>query len=292
MAVLEKCDDCEMNIFLPLIFLSFILMYFCLFLQSKEREALDALKINVSSPQLLVSSESQPPEIAEKDQEETERKHETTWEQRYEKLWVEVEKKDTKSQYMNVAAELKEMFGEIEQKLPKMFEQSHEEGAVEEEYKQHPEASECVCENSSDNKEELVQPTARKRNVRLLTILEQRESDLEDASFEDDYVRDQDLGQRSLDTSQTTDNHHIVSAHDINDSTNIGKNKEQCRSACKRHIEADFVKNPDNYKEANTLLLVNEPVYESKPDEFFFNSDEEVEEGLHSSVIKVGDMLG
>ncbi|XP_041966143.1 ankyrin repeat domain-containing protein 26 [Alosa sapidissima] len=35
------------------------------------------------------------------------------WEKNYEKIWVEFEKRETKSQYKNVAAELKEMFGEL-----------------------------------------------------------------------------------------------------------------------------------------------------------------------------------
>ncbi|XP_039617341.1 ankyrin repeat domain-containing protein 26 isoform X2 [Polypterus senegalus] len=42
------------------------------------------------------------------------------WEERYEKIWVEKEKREVKSQYRNVTAELKEKFGEIALKQPEV----------------------------------------------------------------------------------------------------------------------------------------------------------------------------
>ncbi|XP_051791868.1 ankyrin repeat domain-containing protein 26 isoform X2 [Erpetoichthys calabaricus] len=42
------------------------------------------------------------------------------WEKRYEKIWVEREKREVKSQYRNVTAELKEKFGEIALKQPEV----------------------------------------------------------------------------------------------------------------------------------------------------------------------------
>lgn len=91
------------------------------------------------------------------------------WEKRYEKLWVEVEKRHVKSNYKNVACELKEKFGELFRPGPP---------AEREEKRDEP------AEDSSDDEEEgevIVRPTARARSSVLLTIPEQRESGLEDS---------------------------------------------------------------------------------------------------------------
>lgn len=66
--------------------------------------------------QFGVSNQCHVPEVAsqivgeEEDQQDTE---DASWEKNYEKIWVEFEKRETKSQYKNVAAELKGMFGEL-----------------------------------------------------------------------------------------------------------------------------------------------------------------------------------
>lgn len=93
------------------------------------------------------------------------------WEKRYEKLWVEVEKRQVKSNYKNVACELKEKFGELLRPgSPKQ----------EDEERDEPE------EDSSDEEGEvIVRPTARARSTVLLTIPEQRESGLEDSESPD-----------------------------------------------------------------------------------------------------------
>ncbi|KAM9352318.1 ankyrin repeat domain-containing protein 26 [Symphorus nematophorus] len=95
------------------------------------------------------------------------------WEKRYEKLWVEVEKKEAKSTFMNVASELKEKFGEVlKSRCPAKDVTEEEQASGEEE--------------SSDEEEGevIVRPTARARSTVLLTIPEQRESGLEDSVTE------------------------------------------------------------------------------------------------------------
>ncbi|XP_059190740.1 ankyrin repeat domain-containing protein 26 isoform X1 [Centropristis striata] len=99
------------------------------------------------------------------------------WENRYEKLWVEVEKREVKSTFKNVAGELKERFGEL-LKSRCSAEDSTEEQAMAE--------SVSAGEESSDEEEGevIVRPMARARSTVLLTIPEQRESGLEDSATE------------------------------------------------------------------------------------------------------------
>ncbi|XP_054865214.1 titin homolog isoform X3 [Amphiprion ocellaris] len=95
------------------------------------------------------------------------------WEKRYEKIWVEVEKREVKSTFKNVAGELKEKFGEL-------FKSRHPaENITEEE-------TTSAEEESSDEEEGeiIVRPMARARSTVLLTIPEQRESGLEDSAAE------------------------------------------------------------------------------------------------------------
>lgn len=91
------------------------------------------------------------------------------WEKRYEKLWVEVEKRHVKSNYKNVACELKEKFGELLRSAPPAEEEEQEQDEP--------------GEDSSDEEEGevIVRPTARARSSILLTIPEQMESGLEDS---------------------------------------------------------------------------------------------------------------
>lgn len=99
------------------------------------------------------------------------------WEKRYEKLWVEVEKREVKSNYKNVACELKEKFGELLQPVTP---------SEEDQERDEPE------EDSSDEEEGevIVRPTARARSTVLLTIPEQRESGLEDSESLDRSTRE------------------------------------------------------------------------------------------------------
>ncbi|XP_013863484.1 ankyrin repeat domain-containing protein 26 isoform X2 [Austrofundulus limnaeus] len=105
------------------------------------------------------------------------------WEKRYEKLWVEVEKKEIKSTFKNVAGELKEKFGEL-YKSRQETENTIEEATP---------ALTSAEEDSSDEEEGgevIVQPAARARSTVLLTIPEQSESGQEDSAAEspDDSV--------------------------------------------------------------------------------------------------------
>ncbi|XP_035988419.1 ankyrin repeat domain-containing protein 26 isoform X3 [Fundulus heteroclitus] len=101
---------------------------------------------------------------------------EPPWENRYEKLWVEVEKREVKSTYKSVAAELKERFGELS-------ESGRPAGDPPEDATP---ASSSADEESSDEGEGevIVRPAARARSAVLLTIPEQRESGQEESVAE------------------------------------------------------------------------------------------------------------
>lgn len=123
----------------------------------------------------LVTSDSKQPEDDLRDEPGSVAAATTVpWENRYEKLWVEVEKRQVKSNYKNVACELKEKFGEL-LRPGASAEEDEEPGEPE--------------EDSSDDEEEegqvIVRPTARARSTVLLSIPEQRESGLEDSESPD-----------------------------------------------------------------------------------------------------------
>ncbi|KAF0040587.1 hypothetical protein F2P81_006485 [Scophthalmus maximus] len=100
------------------------------------------------------------------------------WEKRYEKLWVEVEKREVKSTFKNVAGELKEKFGELlESRCPA-------EDVAGEEQATADSTSEEEASSDEDEGEIIVRPAARARSTVLLTIPEQRESGLEDSMTE------------------------------------------------------------------------------------------------------------
>ncbi|XP_047246164.1 ankyrin repeat domain-containing protein 26 isoform X2 [Girardinichthys multiradiatus] len=100
----------------------------------------------------------------------------TPWEQRYEKLWVEVEKKEVKSTFKSVAGELKERFGELF-KSRRLAENPTEDATP---------TSSSADEDSSDEEEGevIARPAARARSTVLLTIPEQRESGQEESVAE------------------------------------------------------------------------------------------------------------
>ncbi|XP_008282227.1 ankyrin repeat domain-containing protein 26 [Stegastes partitus] len=95
------------------------------------------------------------------------------WENRYEKLWVEVEKREVKSTFKNVAGELKEKFGELlKSRHPEEINTEEQASSAEEE------------SSDEEDGEIIVRPMARARSTVLLTIPEQRESGLEDSAGE------------------------------------------------------------------------------------------------------------
>ncbi|XP_062245647.1 ankyrin repeat domain-containing protein 26 [Platichthys flesus] len=100
------------------------------------------------------------------------------WEKRYEKLWVEVEKREVKSTFKNVAGELKEKFGELFNSGCSAEDDAEEEHATAESTSAEEESSD------EDEGEIILRPAARARSTILLTIPEQRESGLEDSPTE------------------------------------------------------------------------------------------------------------
>uniref|UniRef100_A0A3Q3JZ13 CCDC144C-like coiled-coil domain-containing protein n=1 Tax=Monopterus albus TaxID=43700 RepID=A0A3Q3JZ13_MONAL len=100
------------------------------------------------------------------------------WEKRYEKLWVEVEKREVKSTFKNVAGELKEKFGELSKS------RHPAEDIIEEKQATVEHTSTEEQSSDEDEGEIIVRPTARARSIVLNTIPEQRESGLEDSVTE------------------------------------------------------------------------------------------------------------
>lgn len=278
---------------------------------SKERQTLDALEIDVSSPYQLAPSESQTTEVGENEEDKEKQEdventsfHETTWEQRYEKIWVEIEKKETKSQYKNVTAELKERFGEIEQKAQSETAQDQEAKEEKEEGNENIKKDVPVGaseEDSSEDEEELiVRPTTRARSVQLLPIPEQRESGQEESYSEDlpnnDFAKHKDIQQHSLETlnetaHETLSSSYQRSGYSADAFSNISENIENLRLAHSGDLETSFAMNQESSQEAgiSPLHLVGEPrILPSIPDAVSCNSEELVEEGLQRSINEVG----
>ncbi|XP_017340864.1 ankyrin repeat domain-containing protein 26 isoform X1 [Ictalurus punctatus] len=281
----------------------------------EERQTLDALEIDVSSPYQLAPSESQTTEVGENEEDKEKQEdventsfHETTWEQRYEKIWVEIEKKETKSQYKNVTAELKERFGEIEQKAQSETAQDQEAKEEKEEGNENIKKDVPVGaseEDSIEDEEELiVRPTTRARSVRLLPIPEQRESGQEESYSEDlpnnDFAKHKDIQQHSLETlnetaHETLSSSYQRSGYSADAFSNISENIENLRLAHSGDLETSFAMNQESSQEAgiSPLHLVGEPrILPSIPDAVSCNSEELVEEGLQRSINEAGVMRG
>ncbi|XP_068169266.1 ankyrin repeat domain-containing protein 26-like isoform X10 [Antennarius striatus] len=153
--------------------------------QRKEKnQAVDSCELNQNSPEPSdhVDSDGGEKDHDVRDPHGLEEGGETCdspqWEKRYEKLWVEVEKREVKSTFRNVAGELKEKFGELVE--------SRSAGEYLQEEQQAVAESTSADEESSDEDEGevIVRPTARARTAVLLTIPEQRESGPEDSVTE------------------------------------------------------------------------------------------------------------
>ncbi|KAM3870152.1 LOW QUALITY PROTEIN: ankyrin repeat domain-containing protein 26 [Diretmus argenteus] len=151
--------------------------------QQKEKDdALHTSDLDLNKPHHsdLVASES-----GEKDDELSDQQspkggdeagEDIPWKKSYEKLWVEVEKREVKKTYRNVTEELKEKFGELIQ--------SNRSTAEDDTDEEQAQAESPSVKEASSNEEEgqpIVRPTARARTTVLLTIPEQRESGLEDS---------------------------------------------------------------------------------------------------------------
>lgn len=149
---------------------------------SKEKDdSVDSCELDINNPcpSGHVGSESEEKDTDIRDERSTEEGEvgvDIPWEKRYEKLWVEVEKREVKSNFRNVAGELKEKFGELLESRCPIKDITEKEQAM---------ADSSSAEESSDEEGEvIVRPTARARSTVLLTIPEQRESGLDDSVTE------------------------------------------------------------------------------------------------------------
>ncbi|MGH0140368.1 UNVERIFIED_CONTAM: hypothetical protein FKN15_042109 [Acipenser sinensis] len=95
------------------------------------------------------------------------------WEERYEKIWVENEKREVKSYYKDVAAELKKRFGEI------CLKQSSEKSSISMHLR-----VDLNNEDDSSDEDEIVYQMAKTQSGILQPIPEQKESSLEDSITE------------------------------------------------------------------------------------------------------------
>ncbi|XP_058841817.1 ankyrin repeat domain-containing protein 26-like isoform X2 [Acipenser ruthenus] len=95
------------------------------------------------------------------------------WEERYEKIWVENEKREVKSHYKDVAAELKKKFGEI------CLKQSSEPSSISTHLR-----VDLNNEDDSSDEDEIVYQMAKTQSGILQPIPEQKESSLEDSITE------------------------------------------------------------------------------------------------------------
>ncbi|XP_060742708.1 ankyrin repeat domain-containing protein 26 [Tachysurus vachellii] len=264
----------------------------------EERKTVEALEVGLSSPCQLHPSESQTP-VVEKD-EENPSFNENTWEQRYEKIWVEIEKKETKSQYRNVTAELKERFGEMEK-------EQRENAQDKEANKEKEEANEDIIkdsdiqgaseEDSSEEEEELmVRPTTVAKRVRLLTIPEQRESGQEESYSEgppnNDFAKHKNIQKHSSETLNKTaeeseSSSYQRSGYNTESFPILSENKE----ASKCNLKTPFTTNQESYQDAGISPLQlsgNANVLPCRSDAASCNSDELVEEGLQRSITESG----
>ncbi|CAK6950959.1 ankyrin repeat domain-containing protein 26 [Scomber scombrus] len=153
--------------------------------QQKEKDdALFTYELNVDNPcpSGHMGSDCEEKDNEFRDHHSPEDRGEVPWEKRYEKLWVEVEKREVKSTFKNVAGELKEKFGEMVKSGCTAEDVTEEEQATAE--------SSSAEEDSSDEEEGevIIRPTARARGTVLLTIPEQRESGLEDSESADNSL--------------------------------------------------------------------------------------------------------
>lgn len=268
-----------------------LLVFFCPILQSKAQET----SVDVCSPCNHDPSDLQAFPEEEEEEEERINASDIPWEERYEKIWVESEKKETKSQYKNVTAELKERFGELEHK--ELDDDDVEDGnqAKEDEEVDAPEEKEADVEESSEEEDEpIVRPTARARTAVLLPIPEQRESGLEDSQSEeppDNVQRATSVEISDADPYQ--DSHQFTSdnkAHSSSSEEDLSAGSTKAKK-CPTELE----KNVDTKEEGRhrtTLLAASEPDVQPKILDVPSSDSDEVEEGLWRSRYEVGHQSG
>lgn len=192
-------------------------------MQTKARKTLPASSVDVCSPYNLDPSDLR----ASPEEEERMNASDPPWEERYEKIWVESEKKETKSQYKNVTAELKERFGELETgDLLEKDEEDGKEAKGDKEVDTSEEEEADVEDSSEDEDEPIVRPTARARSAILLPIPEQRESGLEDSQYEEPP----EGVQRAVSVEISDDLHQDNLSNDLHHPTISRNNRVDCSS--------------------------------------------------------------
>lgn len=110
---------------------------------TKDTDALNASHFGISSKC------HGPPVVSQTagEEENLQGVNDAPWKKNYEKIWVEIEKRETKSQYRNVAAELKEMFGEL---TPNQPDNPDPEGGAAEEKEQQEKEEEAPFRSRSE----------------------------------------------------------------------------------------------------------------------------------------------
>lgn len=270
---------------------SLLILFFCPNMQIKAREALQTSSVNINKP----SNEPLKLPTSPREDEQDEKTDEVPWEQRYEKIWVENEKKETKSQYKNVAAELKEKFGELEHReLGDLLEQEWKETQQDNEKEEEEVEKEADEDESSEEEgEPIVRPTARARSAILLPIPEQRESGLEDSQSEsvhrtvsvevsdaelpNDQHNPQIIPDALADEAQQPENQ--ADGTDENEEANSGS-KENCQRESEGDIDEELYRPPS--------LAENELKVPPKTLEVPSSDSDEVDEGLWKSRLEVG----
>ncbi|XDV53465.1 hypothetical protein PO909_021956 [Leuciscus waleckii] len=260
----------------------------------QAREALQTSSVDINKP----SNEPLKLPTSPREDEQDEKTDEIPWEERYEKIWVETEKKETKSQYKNVAAELKEKFGELEHKEPgDLLEQEWQQAQQKDEEEIKEVEKEADEDDSSEEEgEPIVRPIARARSAILLPIPEQRESGLEDSQSESVHrtvsveVSDAELPSdqhnpqiipESL-TNEAQQPENRADGTDDNEGAN-SESKENCQQESGFGVEEEL---EELYRPP--LLAENELKVPPKILEVLSSDSDEVDEGLWKSRLEGG----
>ncbi|XP_029614334.1 ankyrin repeat domain-containing protein 26 [Salmo trutta] len=211
--------------------------------------------------------------VGESEGDGKEEEEEPGWEKRYGKIWVELEKREVKSSYRNVAAELKEKFGKFP--AESASDETTEEEEKREENVEIVESPARTTEEESSNKElgePMVCPLSRARrsssNAVLLTILEQRGSGLEDSLTES-----ADNSNSSPDKDATT------------------KPKPAAEECWPGQVQQNYEKSPSMYEEETEVRPSQSQPPSLRnvcPPALFLPSDEELEEDLQRFKHEVG----
>ncbi|XP_067291948.1 ankyrin repeat domain-containing protein 26 isoform X2 [Pseudorasbora parva] len=260
----------------------------------QAREALQTSSVNINKP----SNEPLKRPTSPREDEQEEKTDEIPWEERYEKIWVENDKKETKSQYKNVAAELKEKFGELEHKEPgDLLEQEW----IETQQDDEEEKKDMDEDDSSEEEgEPIVRPMARARSAILLPIPEQRESGLEDSQSESVHrtvsveVSDTELPNDQHDPqiipeSLTDEAQQPENRADDTDHINEGANSESKENF--QQESGSDVEEPPEELQRPPLLAENELKIPPRILEVPSSDSGEVDEGLWKSRLEGGKEL-